>query len=132
MADPRVRSLRESNMDDALAIRLRTKRLGDGLTQAELGARLGVSQQTIAAWERGLRPQHRLLETIAQYLELSGRAALVETLQSAETSSADEDAQMVRELTASWIEVSKHRTVTSGETDVYRGLIDYYRTRAER
>jgi transcriptional regulator with XRE-family HTH domain len=51
---------------------LRARRFADNITQAELGSRLGVRQQTVGAWERGERPQARFLPLLADYVGLNG------------------------------------------------------------
>jgi transcriptional regulator with XRE-family HTH domain len=56
---------------------LRSQRRADGATQAELGRRFGVRQQTIGAWEKGERPQGRFLAKLADYLGLPDEAALL-------------------------------------------------------
>ena len=56
--------------DESFGSLLRRRRRTDDLTQKELGNKLGVSQQTIGAWERGERPQSGKLEVIAKYLRM--------------------------------------------------------------
>ena len=59
---------------DTFAARLRARRLADDMTQADLGRRFGVRQQTIGAWERGERPQGRFVDGLAVYLGLTAEA----------------------------------------------------------
>jgi transcriptional regulator with XRE-family HTH domain len=68
--------------------RLRSARITRGLTQAQLGARLGVRQQTIGAWERGDKPQSRFLSPLAEFLGLDGLDELETMLDHLETSPA--------------------------------------------
>lgn len=65
----------------ALGQKLRSRRTDLGLTQADLAERLGVSRgQTIAAWEKGERPQRRFDEPIADFLGLAGPQAVRDLL----------------------------------------------------
>lgn len=49
---------------------IKQKRLNKGITQVELGEKLGVSQATIAMWETGKRtPRTKLLKNLAETLE---------------------------------------------------------------
>jgi len=48
---------------------LRAKRVAAGLTQRALAARLGVTQEAVSAWERGLwRPSPKHLHELAHVL----------------------------------------------------------------
>jgi transcriptional regulator with XRE-family HTH domain len=42
------------NISQALARKIKTVRRQAGLTQTQLGERVGISQSHISAWERGL------------------------------------------------------------------------------
>ena len=55
--------------DAPLADRLRTYRRAHGLTQAELGALLGISQNVVWAWERGRRSPITLGKEFVRRLE---------------------------------------------------------------
>ncbi|MCL2177082.1 MAG: helix-turn-helix domain-containing protein [Firmicutes bacterium] len=47
-------------------------RLGENLTQEQLGQELGVPQHTIAKWERGIHtPKLNMLIKIADYFEVT-------------------------------------------------------------
>ena len=53
--------------------RIKAIRVGLGLTQVEFGARLGISQKAISAWEiNGLPKRYRV---VLKLLELDRRAA---------------------------------------------------------
>ena len=53
-----------------------------GLTQKELGEKLGISYQTIAQWENNLRnPKQETLQRIANALNISSRVNNGEYLQ---------------------------------------------------
>jgi transcriptional regulator with XRE-family HTH domain len=47
---------------------IETFRRARGLRQADLGALVGVSDNTIAAWERGARPQPQRVPRLAEAL----------------------------------------------------------------
>ena len=58
-------------MSNALGVSIKTSRENLGLTQADLAIRVGVSQQTIARWERGnSTPSTAALEKLAAVLGL--------------------------------------------------------------
>lgn len=51
--------------------RIRAARKAKGMTQADLGLRLGISYQSIGQWERGLRyPTLDSLRKLAEALEM--------------------------------------------------------------
>ena len=77
---------------ESFGSRLRRQRLADDLTQAELGKRFGVRQQTIGAWERGERPQRRFLGQLAEYLGLAERELVWLLDRQSEWREADEPA----------------------------------------
>jgi transcriptional regulator with XRE-family HTH domain len=87
--------------DESFGSRLRTRRFADGLSQAELGERFGVRQQTVGAWERGERPQARMLAVLADYVGLPDEQALRELLD-AEAPSSEEHAEIRRSKAASY------------------------------
>lgn len=61
-------------------VRLRTLRKAKGFTQAVLGGRMGISQQTIAMLERGHRvPSMRMLERLCMGLNVSASDLLAPT-----------------------------------------------------
>ena len=52
-------------------IRLSMIRENAGLSQKELGEVLGVAQNTVSNWEKGIRePNHEMLSKIAKYFEI--------------------------------------------------------------
>lgn len=52
--------------------RIETARKAVGLTQADLSAALGVSQQLVSSWERGLTaPRDEVRPSLARLLEVS-------------------------------------------------------------
>lgn len=52
--------------------RIKSERLKAGLTQKELGKRLGIAYQSVAQWENGLRnPKLETLQRIADALNVS-------------------------------------------------------------
>jgi transcriptional regulator with XRE-family HTH domain len=86
---------------ESLGSLLRRKRVADDLTQAELGQRFGVRQQTIGAWERGERPQSRFIGSLAEYigLEKQGLLSLIDgQLEPPPEVRARPDASMIRGL----------------------------------
>lgn len=70
--------------DESFGSMLRAHRFEDGLSQAELGARFGVRQQTVGAWERGERPQARFLPALADYVGLRDEQELRRLLETEE------------------------------------------------
>jgi len=54
---------------EGLAERIRTHRLRQGVTQAELANELGVTQQSVARWEKGSPPRRYMLHVIESLLE---------------------------------------------------------------
>lgn len=52
--------------------RIKLARKGAGLTQKELGQKLGITYQTVAQWENNLRnPKHETLMRIAEALDIT-------------------------------------------------------------
>jgi transcriptional regulator with XRE-family HTH domain len=131
---------------ESFASRLRRQRHVDDLTQAELGERFGVRQQTIGAWERGERPQSRFLGPLAEYLRLTGEPELVALLdgqqteslveQDANVSMADEpvetDGAAVRLLLRRFVKDQESRSLPPKEAaEIYKDLIAYFQARAD-
>lgn len=116
---------------------LQRRRHTDDLTQAQLGKKLGVSQQTIGAWERGERPQSRFLGALARYLGMStDKLALVIDRQphedrvaaepyDAAEELADGDDAMMRELARSFME-AQSRGLSSQGAEAYNVLFKYF------
>ena len=68
---PRLRSIESTG--DAFGDAIKSARLGARLTQAALGKRLGVSQQSVGHWERGdERPSARVWPGIQALFEEQG------------------------------------------------------------
>jgi transcriptional regulator with XRE-family HTH domain len=122
---------------ESFGSRLRRQRRADDLTQAKLGAKFGVSQQTIGAWERGERPQNRFLGALANYLSLDEQelASLIDqselspkqdTRGVAADEPADSDDAMIRLLTRRFVADQEKGSIPSEAADIYRKLIDYY------
>jgi transcriptional regulator with XRE-family HTH domain len=123
--------------------RLRRKRLADDLTQAELGERFGVAQQTIGAWERGERPQSRFFGELASYVGLEGEQELVSLIDSepvlpTEQSSTGKeapddpcrtDAATMRFIARNFVEAQRTGSLQPAEADVYRNLTNYFLAR---
>lgn len=139
-------SLRVVPDDESLASRLRRQRQTDDLTQAELGKRLGVSQQTIGAWERGERPQNGKLDVLAEYLGTDKRQLLLLIdgqpswlsgqghVNGAEVpidsepaeESADSNDAMMRQLAKRFMEAEKQGPLSSQRAEAYRTLFEYF------
>jgi transcriptional regulator with XRE-family HTH domain len=129
---------------ESFASRLRRQRRIDNLTQAELGERFGVRQQTIGAWERGERPQSRFFARLAQYLGLGGEQELVSLIDSrADVSAeqeaagdlageaADTDAAVMRTLARQFARDQERGSLPKQEAaEIYRDLIKYFRMRS--
>jgi transcriptional regulator with XRE-family HTH domain len=116
---------------------LQRRRHTDDLTQAQLGKKLGVSQQTIGAWERGERPQSRFLGSLARYLGMStDKLSLLidrqphddkvvsEPYDPAEEL-ADSDDAMMRQLARSFMEAQSKGLSTQG-AEAYNVLFKYF------
>jgi transcriptional regulator with XRE-family HTH domain len=116
---------------------LKRRRRNDDLTQAQLGKKLGVSQQTIGAWERGERPQGRFLDALSGYLGMGkDKLALLidrqlpedemvnESDEAAEALTDSDDA-MMRQLTRSFME-AQSRGMSSQEAEAFNTQFKYY------
>jgi len=125
---------------------LQRRRRTDDLTQAELGKKLGVSQQTIGAWERGDRPQNRFLDVLEKYLSVDkqelvllidgrssppGSPALVDegveelTDEAAEESTNSDDV-MMRQLARSFMEAQRRGPLSPQDAEAYDTLFKYF------
>jgi transcriptional regulator with XRE-family HTH domain len=74
------------------ASRLRSTRRSRGLTQKDLAEQFDVAQQTVAAWERGGRPDPSLFAKVTRFLQLRNEDELVRLLE------VDESRSRVRSL----------------------------------
>jgi transcriptional regulator with XRE-family HTH domain len=129
---------------ESFGSRLRRQRLADDLTQAELGERFSVRQQTIGAWERGERPQSRFLSPLADYLGLEEQelAWLIDsqpeltTEQQPATSGvpdkpADTDGAAMRQVAWSFVLDQRSRPLPPDQAaDIYKEITAYFRARA--
>jgi transcriptional regulator with XRE-family HTH domain len=125
--------------DADVGAQLRARRVADELTQADLGERFGVRQQTIGAWERGERPHARFLVPIADYLGLES-SVLQHLFEQAEqaaiensarlSESCEADATTMRAIADAFVRAQEqNRKLTREETDIYRGFIEYFSDR---
>ncbi len=129
MADPDP-PLRAVPSPEPFGPLLKRHRRADGLTQAELGDRIGAAQQTIGAWERGERPQPRYFPKLAEYLSLDERE-LASLIGEAGDDSADSNDETMRQLAQSFIESQRTGPLPPPQAaDIYRNLTDYFRARA--
>ena len=116
---------------DSFGSLLRRQRRTDRLTQAALGARFGVTQQTIGAWEHGERPQSRFFGELADYLKMDVEE-LVQLIdrraahEAATEESADARAFMMDQLALSFMEAQQSRSLSPQAADAYRELFEYY------
>jgi transcriptional regulator with XRE-family HTH domain len=123
---------------------LRNKRLADDLTQAELGERFRVRQQTIGAWERGERPQSRFLNELATYLEFNDERDLAKLLDGQAGPSPvpevpgagsdqvpETDGAAMRMIAWSFVQDRQSGSLPPAQADVYRSLIQYFQARAD-
>jgi transcriptional regulator with XRE-family HTH domain len=77
----------ESSMEDSIGARIKQARKSAGMNQAELAARLSVSQPTVANWETGVHdPRQLMLAKIAKVLDVN-----LAWLSSGERSSVERD-----------------------------------------
>jgi len=140
--------------NESFGSRLRHRRRAEDLTQAELGKKLGVSQQTIGAWERGERPQSGKLDVIAQYLRMDkqrlvsliddqplpgGQAHVSEAAEEPASETAEEPADietaeestdsndaMMRQLANRFMEAEKRGPLSPQRAEAYRTLFEYF------
>ena len=129
---------------ESFGSRLRRQRLADDLTQAELGERFGVKQQTIGAWERGERPQSRFFGPLADYLGLEeqeltllidSKPELTPDQQPAiggiPDKPADTDGAAMRQLAWSFVLDQRSRPLPPDQAaEVYKEITAYFQTRA--
>jgi transcriptional regulator with XRE-family HTH domain len=127
---------------ESFGSRLRRKRRTDDLTQAELGERFGVRQQTIGAWERGERPQNRFLGELADYLGFEGEQELVALLDNEAELPQDvfgaagdklpaTDGETVRMIAWRFVRDQEEGSLSPAQAaDIYRSLLEYFQTRA--
>jgi transcriptional regulator with XRE-family HTH domain len=125
---------------------LQRRRHTDDLTQTQLGLELGVSQQTIGAWERGDRPRNRSLDALAKYLGMD-KQKLVSLIDGRPSSPSDEvrvdetaeesinetpgepadgDHAMMRDLARSFIEAHRSGPVSPQDATAYDTLFKYF------
>jgi transcriptional regulator with XRE-family HTH domain len=116
---------------------LQRRRHTDDLTQAQLGKKLGVSQQTIGAWERGERPQSRFLGALGRYLGMStDKLALLIDRQPDEDKAAaepddtadelaDSDDAIMRQLARSFMD-AQSKGLSSQGAEAYNVLFKYF------
>jgi transcriptional regulator with XRE-family HTH domain len=74
---------------EQVGARIRQLRQSNGLTQAELGDRLGVSQASVSNWESGARLDHVLLSEIAEALGSTLPELLVAPTEGTEPANGD-------------------------------------------
>ncbi len=88
-----------SSPDSAFSTRLRGELAANGLSQAELARRVGVSQQTVSKWlSAETQPRLKLVPTLAHALEISPTelsATLVSTNGAAAMAAASDDERLV-------------------------------------
>lgn len=125
---------------------LQRRRHRDDLTQAELGKELGVSQQTIGAWEHGDRPQNRFLDVLAEYLGMDKQKLVLlidshlsipssqdqadtgveESTGEASEESLDGDDAMMRQLAKSFMEAQRRGPLSPQGAEAYDTLFKYF------
>lgn len=140
--------------NESFGSRLRHRRRAEDLTQAQLGKRLGVSQQTIGAWERGERPQSGKLDVIAQYLRMDkqrlvsliddqplqgGQVHVSEAAEEPTSETAEEPADIgateeatdsndviMRQLANRFMEAEQRGPLSPQRAEAYRTLFEYF------
>jgi transcriptional regulator with XRE-family HTH domain len=118
--------------DKTVGSMLRARRFEDGLTQAALAKEFGVRQQTIAAWERGERPQTRYHAALADFLGLPDESSLIDLLNreavlaSTGLTAATENVDPMVALARSFAERLRLGTLTPDEAAIYRDFIAYF------
>lgn len=129
---------------ETFAAKLRSKRVADDLTQAELGERFNVKQQTVGAWERGERPQAGQLPKLAEYIGLASERELSALLdretaaQRAASAAGDHigwdqltDAQVMKRVTQAFIDGVRTGTLTADDRPLFRAIVSYFQQRAD-
>lgn len=131
---------------ESLGSLLQRRRHADDLTQTELGRKLGVSQQTVGAWEHGDRPRNGSLDVLAKYLDMdkqellslidgglsmrSGQAQVDEPVAESTDEVAEEptdsDHAMMRELAKSFIEAHRSGALSPQDAGAYDTLFKYF------
>jgi transcriptional regulator with XRE-family HTH domain len=101
------------------------------LTQTKLALRLGVSQQTIAAWERGDRPRPEHVITLAKYLEWSEHELAeeleVDSLARSMIDAPEAASQPMLMLTQAFVHRARSGPpLTADEAALFRDLIAYH------
>jgi transcriptional regulator with XRE-family HTH domain len=79
--------------DPPLGARVKMRREAQGLSQAKLGERIHVSQQTIATWENGGRPESRYFTALRDFLDLSSEEEVVAILDAHDPRRRSQDAE---------------------------------------
>lgn len=119
---------------------IRTKRRAAGLSQTKLANEIGVTQQTIATWEAGGRPDSRYFPAIKDFLSIELDEEVVSILDAynernklsaIEVVPATElfdltPRQVLNMLAQAFVTSSRKGTLTPDQTDVFKSLIDYY------
>ncbi len=67
-------------LDPSLGSRIRARRRAQGLSQAKLAGSIGVTQQTIATWEAGGRPEPKYFPAIKDFLAMESEDEVVALL----------------------------------------------------
>jgi len=115
---------------EPLGVLLRRRRRAERLTQAQLGAKFGVRQQTIGAWEHGDRPQNRFFSKLAEYLDLDEQE-LVLLVGEPTGESAESNDETMRMLARRFVEDLESGSLPAAKAaDIYRNLTEYFRDRA--
>ena len=128
--------------NDGFGALLRRQRLVDNLTQAELGERFGVRQQTIGAWERGERPQPRLLADLAAYVGLDDEQSLLDVLDQDRASRggghvADvalidaTDGEIMKSLAQAFLTARLAGSLSRDDHETFQAFIRYFQARQE-
>lgn len=129
---------------ESFGSRLRAQRLADDFTQAELGERFGVKQQTIGAWEHDERPQSRFFGPLAEYLGLEEQelARLIDgepdqTIDQEPATGAvpdkpaDTDGAAMRQLAWSFVLDQRSRPLPPEQAaEVYKDITAFFKSRA--
>lgn len=123
-----------------LGKQIRTRRYAEGLSQAQLANRIGVTQQTIATWEGGGRPDMKHFSSIKGFLGMESEEDVVSIIDaySSPTTSSPElppvaqlteltTKQTLDMLAQTFATLSLTGRLTQVQTDIFKVLIDHYR-----
>ena len=119
-----------------LSTLLRHQRTLEHLTQGQLATRFGVKQQTIAAWEKGNRPDSRHFAQLADYLSMAVEELVVLIDSQPKLpihpaklgANAKESSYLImQQLATSFAESDRKGTLTPEKVAAYNKFADFFK-----